>query len=102
MAKPDKSRKDKRWRLIPSDLLAFAIIVLVLASMYFTNREMDHYVARNLQLQTSERIALASAEVTSGIRKNLKLVEGLGLALSLEPEISPQRFDRLAKTLLAS
>lgn len=100
MTEPAKSRRDTQWRTIPSDILALIVTVLVLASMYFTNRAMDHYFTRNLRLQTAERIALSGAEVASDIRKNLKLVEGLGLAISLEPEIAPQRFEQLAKKLL--
>ncbi|MGV0877132.1 EAL domain-containing protein [Martelella sp. FLE1502] len=98
MAGPAKAAR--RWGIIPSDMLALAATVLVLASMYFTNHELDSNFTRNLRLQTAEKIALSSARVTSGIRENLKLVEGLGLAISLEPEISPRRFENLASKLL--
>ncbi|MGV0909785.1 bifunctional diguanylate cyclase/phosphodiesterase [Martelella sp. FOR1707] len=98
MAGPAKAAR--RWGIIPSDILALSATVLVLASMYFTNHELDSNFTRNLRLQTAEKIALSSARVTSGIRENLKLVEGLGLAISLEPEISPRRFEDLADKLL--
>ncbi|WP_180903476.1 bifunctional diguanylate cyclase/phosphodiesterase [Martelella soudanensis] len=100
MVEPAKTPAARRWGIIPSDILALAATALVLASMYFTNREMDSNFTRNLRLQTAEKIALSSARVTAGIRENLKLVEGVGLAISLEPEISSPRFERVARKAL--
>ncbi|MCD1633818.1 EAL domain-containing protein [Martelella mediterranea] len=101
MVEPAKTPGARRWGIIPSDILALSATALVLASMYFTNRALDSDFTHNLRLQTAEKVALSSTRVTAGIRENLTLAEGLGLAISLEPEISPRRFEDLATKLLA-
>ena len=101
MVEPAKTPAARRWGIIPSDILALSATALVLASMYFTNRALDSDFTGNLRLQTAEKVALSSTRVTAGIRENLTLAEGLGLAISLEPEISPRRFEDLAGKLLA-
>ena len=101
MAQPATLSRRRTWGLIPSDILAVVVTVLVLASMFFANREMDRNFTANLRLQTAEKIALSSAEVLGGIRENLKLVEGLGLTVALEPEISSKRFETLSRKLLS-
>ncbi|MBB4123453.1 bifunctional diguanylate cyclase/phosphodiesterase [Martelella radicis] len=100
MLKPEKRRPQKRFWLIPSDLLALAVVTLVLGSMLLANRQAERNFTQNLRLKTSERMAVSTSQLEADLEENLKLVEGLGLALSIEPEIDANRFGRLADKLI--
>ncbi|MET3598672.1 bifunctional diguanylate cyclase/phosphodiesterase [Martelella mangrovi] len=102
MLKPAAWIRKKRFGFIPSDFLALAVIVLVLGSVYVANRQASENYTQNLRLKTSERMAVSTSRLEADLEENLKLVEGLGFALSLEPEIEADRFQRLARRLLSS
>ncbi|WP_052699989.1 bifunctional diguanylate cyclase/phosphodiesterase [Martelella endophytica] len=90
-----------RIRPTAGDLLALAVIVLVIGSMIVANREAARAYTNGLRLKTAERMALSSIRIEEDINENLRLVEGFGSALALEPEIDQSRFERLARKLLS-
>ncbi|WP_024709075.1 EAL domain-containing protein [Martelella sp. AD-3] len=100
MLKPAARRRKRPYRLAPSDILALAVVALVLGSMIVANRQAERNFTENLRLKTSERMAVSTARLEADLKENLRLVEGMGVALSFEPEIDADRFAQLADKLV--
>ncbi len=100
MLKPAARQRKKICRLAPSDLLALAVVALVLGSMILANDQAGRNFTENLRLKTSERMAVSTARLEADLEENLKLVEGMGAAVSIDPEIEADRFARIADKLV--
>ena len=84
----------------PSNIPAAIALVVILVATYYADLQNRRYELERLRSDVLARVSVIRAKLEGNINGNLQLVRGLVGALSTEPDMTPQRFEALAGSLI--